>query len=143
MRAVTIVDGALEWREHPDPEPGKGEVLVAIEAAGGLEAGDALGDRAFGGEIQLAGRRAAARFLPHAARDSRGAEDHPGGAHELAEAATDKVPGQGWVAADGEENGDLEAWVLFGWGPPADPKRYTVQGYYTNERGNTVGLWHN
>jgi hypothetical protein len=63
-------------------------------------------------------------------------------AHELAEAATDKVPGQGWVADDGEENGDLEAWILFGWGPPADPKRYTVQGYYTNQQGNTVGAWH-
>lgn len=63
-------------------------------------------------------------------------------AHELAEAATDKVPGQGWVANDGEENGDLEAWILFGWGPPDDPNRYTVQGYYTNERGNTVGAWH-
>lgn len=62
-------------------------------------------------------------------------------AHEFAEAATDKVPGQGWVAADGEENGDLEAWILFGWGPPDDPSRYTVQGYYTNERGNTVGQW--
>ena len=58
-------------------------------------------------------------------------------AHELAEACTDKVPGQGWVAADGSENGDLEAWILFGWGPPSDPHRYTVQGYYTNERGNT------
>jgi hypothetical protein len=63
-------------------------------------------------------------------------------AHELAEASTDKVPGQGWVAADGEENGDLEAWILFGWGPPEAPKRYTVQGYYTNERGNSVGAWH-
>ena len=62
-------------------------------------------------------------------------------AHEVAEAVTDKVPGQGWVAADGEENGDLEAWILFGWGPPNDPKRYTVQGYYTNERGNTIGAW--
>jgi hypothetical protein len=62
-------------------------------------------------------------------------------AHELAEAATDKVPGQGWVAADGEENGDLEAWILFGWGPTNDPQRYIVQGYYTNERGNTVGTW--
>jgi hypothetical protein len=62
-------------------------------------------------------------------------------AHELAESATDKVPGQGWVADDGEENGDLEAWVLFGWGPPEDPNRYTIQGYYTNERGNTVGAW--
>jgi hypothetical protein len=62
-------------------------------------------------------------------------------AHELAEASTDKVPGQGWVAADGEENGDLEAWILFGWGPSNDPQRYIVQGYYTNEQGNTVGAW--
>jgi hypothetical protein len=62
-------------------------------------------------------------------------------AHELAEAVTDKVPGKGWVADDGSENGDLEAWILFPWGPPDDPKRYIVQGYYTNERGNTVGPW--
>ena len=34
MHAVTIVEGALEWREHPDPEPGPGEVLVAVAAAG-------------------------------------------------------------------------------------------------------------
>ncbi len=34
MRAVTIVDGELEWREHPDPEPGRGELLVAVRAAG-------------------------------------------------------------------------------------------------------------
>jgi len=34
MRAVTIVDGALEWREHPDPVPGRGELLVAVHAAG-------------------------------------------------------------------------------------------------------------
>ncbi len=63
-------------------------------------------------------------------------------AHELAEACTDKVPGQGWTADDGSENGDLEAWILFGWGPPDDPNRFTVQGYYTNQRGNTVGAWH-
>jgi hypothetical protein len=62
-------------------------------------------------------------------------------AHELAEAATDKVPGRGWVANDGEENGDLEAWVLMGWGPPSNPNLYTIQGYYTIERGNTVGAW--
>lgn len=62
-------------------------------------------------------------------------------AHELAEAATDKIPGKGWVAADGQENGDLEAWILFGWGPPSDPKRFIVQGYYTNQQGNTVGAW--
>ena len=63
-------------------------------------------------------------------------------AHELAEAITDKVPGQGWVADDGEENGDLEAWVLLNWGPPSNPNLYVVQGYYTNERGDTVGAWH-
>jgi putative PIG3 family NAD(P)H quinone oxidoreductase len=34
MRAVTIVDGALEWREHPDPAPGLGELLVEVRAAG-------------------------------------------------------------------------------------------------------------
>ena len=34
MHAVTIVDGALAWREHPDPEPGTGELLVAVRAAG-------------------------------------------------------------------------------------------------------------
>jgi hypothetical protein len=62
-------------------------------------------------------------------------------AHELAEACTDKVPGQGWVADDGQENGDLEAWILSGWGPPNDPMRYVVQGYYTNERGLTIGAW--
>jgi hypothetical protein len=61
--------------------------------------------------------------------------------HELAEAVTDRIPGQGWVAADGSENADLEAWILFGWGPPGHTKRYTIQGYYTNERGNTAGKW--
>ena len=34
MRAVTIDDGELAWREHPDPEPGHGELLVAVRAAG-------------------------------------------------------------------------------------------------------------
>lgn len=34
MRAVTIVDGGVEWREQPDPEPGLGEVLVEVWAAG-------------------------------------------------------------------------------------------------------------
>jgi NADPH:quinone reductase-like Zn-dependent oxidoreductase len=34
MRAVTIVDGALEWREHPDPEPGPEDLLVRVRAAG-------------------------------------------------------------------------------------------------------------
>jgi putative PIG3 family NAD(P)H quinone oxidoreductase len=35
MRAVTIRDGgALEFAEHPDPQPGGGEVLVRVRAAG-------------------------------------------------------------------------------------------------------------
>ncbi len=34
MRAVTIRDEALVIQEHPDPEPGKGEVLVRVRAAG-------------------------------------------------------------------------------------------------------------
>jgi putative PIG3 family NAD(P)H quinone oxidoreductase len=34
MFAVTIVDGSLAWQEHPDPEPGAGEVAVSVRAAG-------------------------------------------------------------------------------------------------------------
>jgi NADPH:quinone reductase-like Zn-dependent oxidoreductase len=34
MRAVTIVDNAVTVRDHPDPQPGTGEVLVAVRAAG-------------------------------------------------------------------------------------------------------------
>ncbi|HEY2563590.1 MAG TPA: zinc-binding dehydrogenase [Acidimicrobiales bacterium] len=34
MRAVTIVDGDLQWLDHPDPEPGPHELLVAVRAAG-------------------------------------------------------------------------------------------------------------
>src|SRR5437660_8992197 len=34
MRAVTIVDNKIEVREHPDPEPAKGELLVRVRAAG-------------------------------------------------------------------------------------------------------------
>jgi NADPH:quinone reductase len=34
VHAITIVDGALEWREHADPVPGRGEVLVEVRAAG-------------------------------------------------------------------------------------------------------------
>ena len=41
MHAVTIVDNALHWNEHPDPEPGAGEVLVRVKAAG-LNSGDRL-----------------------------------------------------------------------------------------------------
>ena len=34
MKAVTIVESQIEIREHPDPEPAKGELLVRVRAAG-------------------------------------------------------------------------------------------------------------
>src|SRR6266511_5983916 len=34
MRAVTVAEGRLEWRDHPDPAPGAGELLVDVRAAG-------------------------------------------------------------------------------------------------------------
>lgn len=34
MRAATIVDGDVEVRDHPDPGPGAGEVLVRVRGAG-------------------------------------------------------------------------------------------------------------
>lgn len=46
MHAVTIDDGQLHWRQHPEPVPGTGEVLVEVRAAG-LNGADLL---------QLAGR---------------------------------------------------------------------------------------
>ncbi len=46
MFAVTIEEGALTWREHEDPTPGAGEVLVEIAAAG-INAADLLQRRGF------------------------------------------------------------------------------------------------
>src|SRR5438132_1046756 len=34
MRAATVRDGEIAIEEHPDPEPGAGEVLVRVRAAG-------------------------------------------------------------------------------------------------------------
>ncbi|HEV3353796.1 MAG TPA: zinc-binding dehydrogenase [Acidimicrobiales bacterium] len=34
MKAVTVVDNKIEIREHPDPAPAKGELLVRVRAAG-------------------------------------------------------------------------------------------------------------
>ncbi len=34
MHAVTITDGALEWRAHADPQPSAGEVVIEVRAAG-------------------------------------------------------------------------------------------------------------
>jgi NADPH:quinone reductase-like Zn-dependent oxidoreductase len=41
MWAVTVAEGRLEWQEHPDPEPGAGELLVDVRAAG-LNSADLL-----------------------------------------------------------------------------------------------------
>jgi NADPH:quinone reductase len=41
VRAVTIRDGSLAWEDHPDPEPGPGEVVVRVHAAG-INAADLL-----------------------------------------------------------------------------------------------------
>ncbi|MDO9407584.1 zinc-binding dehydrogenase [Patulibacter sp.] len=41
MRAATIKDGGIVVAEHPDPEPGPGEVLVRVRAAG-LNGADVL-----------------------------------------------------------------------------------------------------
>lgn len=46
MRAATIFDGSVEWKEHPDPVPGAGEVLVKVHAAG-INAADRLQVRGF------------------------------------------------------------------------------------------------
>ena len=34
MLAATIRDGEVRTEEHPDPEPGTGEILVRVRAAG-------------------------------------------------------------------------------------------------------------
>src|SRR4028118_2256028 len=34
MRAATISEGSLSIQEHPDPQPGAGEVLVRVRGAG-------------------------------------------------------------------------------------------------------------
>src|ERR687887_917990 len=41
MRAATIRDGEVVVAEHPDPQPGAGEVLVRVHAAG-INGGDIL-----------------------------------------------------------------------------------------------------
>jgi NADPH2:quinone reductase len=41
VHAVTVSDGALRWREHPDPVPGDDELLVDVRAAG-VNAADLL-----------------------------------------------------------------------------------------------------
>ncbi len=78
MHAVTIVDGSLQWAEHPDPTPADTELLVAVRAAG-INAADLLQRRGrypappgvpadipgleLAGEVVAAGRRVD-RFAP-------------------------------------------------------------------------------
>ena len=54
MQAATIVDGRIEVREHPDPQPGTGQIRVRVAAAG-LNAADLA---------QLAGRYPAPPGVP-------------------------------------------------------------------------------
>src|SRR6266568_166860 len=39
MKAATIINGEIECRDHPDPEPGTGQILIKVRAAG-LNAAD-------------------------------------------------------------------------------------------------------
>jgi hypothetical protein len=56
-------------------------------------------------------------------------------AHEVAEACTDAVPGQGWYNDQtGMENADEWAWQFFAYGP------WTVQGYQVNGVGNSQAV---
>jgi len=41
MKAVTVSDGGLSVEQHPDPEPGSGEILVRVRAAG-INGGDLM-----------------------------------------------------------------------------------------------------
>jgi NADPH:quinone reductase-like Zn-dependent oxidoreductase len=41
VHAATVVSGELQWKEHPDPVPGVGDLLVEVKAAG-VNAADLL-----------------------------------------------------------------------------------------------------
>ncbi len=67
MHAVTIVDKSLRWMEHPDPQPGPGEVLIGVRAAG-LNPADNLQVRGFypapaGSPADIPGLEAAGEVL--------------------------------------------------------------------------------
>jgi hypothetical protein len=56
-------------------------------------------------------------------------------AHEVAEACTDAIPGQGWYNDQtGMENADEWAWQFGAYGP------WTVQGYQVNGVGNALNI---
>jgi len=46
MWAVTFADGDMRWSERPDPEPGDGELLVSVRAAG-VNAADLIQRRGY------------------------------------------------------------------------------------------------
>ena len=116
MRAVTIVDGALEVRDHPDPEPGPGEVLVSVRAAG-LNGADMLQRRGLypappGSPQDIPGLELAGEVVARGPGAERFAEGERvmaivggGGQAELAvlhERAAMPVPGAaGWPQAGG------------------------------------------
>ena len=116
MRAVTIAGGELHWAEHPDPEPGDTELVVAVRAAG-VNAADLMQQLGFypappGSPRDIPGLELAGEVLSVGARTTRfGVGDHVmavvgGGAQaEMAvvdEAGTMAVPGGvDWSAAGG------------------------------------------
>jgi putative PIG3 family NAD(P)H quinone oxidoreductase len=117
MRAATIRDGEILLEEHPDPEPGAGEVLVRVRAAG-LNGADMMQRRGLypappgspqdipgmelAGEVQALGPSAVPRF---AVGDRVMAIVGGGGQAELAvvhERQLMPVPdGLDWAAAGG------------------------------------------
>ncbi len=74
MRAVTIRDKQLSVEDHPDPEPGHGEVLVRVRAAG-LNGADMM-QRA-GGYPRPRGRRRTSPVWSWPARSSASAPRPP------------------------------------------------------------------
>ena len=55
--------------------------------------------------------------------------------HEVAEAISDPEASGWFDDRDGAENADIVAWIDRPFGP------WTEQGYFTNERGNTIGAY--
>ncbi len=74
MRAATIRDGTIVVAEHPDPAPGRGEVLVRVQAAG-VNAADLMQVRGHypppaGVPVDIPGPRARPARCWRAARDA-------------------------------------------------------------------------
>jgi NADPH2:quinone reductase len=75
MFAVTIVDGALVWQEHPDPVPGPGDLLVSVAAAG-INAADLMQRRGLypappGAPVDIPGLEFAGEVVAVGANTSR------------------------------------------------------------------------